>query len=321
MDGTTLLSLYRKMRLIRRFEEEAARAYTERKVGGFLHLYIGQESVCTGVLAAREQEDKVIGSYRIHAHYLVCGGNARAGMAELYGKSTGCSGGRGGSMHFFNVKDNFFGGNGIVGSHVPVAAGMAFSSKYRGTKEVSICFLGEGATSIGPFHEGLCLAALWRLPVVFVVENNGYSMGTPLSRQMRIDDVSIRALGYPIARMTVEGYDVVDCYDAAKKAIMRAREESLPTLLEFKTYRYRGHSMADPAKYRTKDEVEEIKKHKDPLVLAIHRLERDFPELIPSIEEINREIDVEVADAVAFAEESPEPDQITLFDHNYVGAM
>ncbi len=317
MEGNTLLNLYRNMYLMRRFEESAAQAYTERKIGGFLHLYIGQEAVGTGVIEALKPEDYVISGYRLHAQYLARGGNARAGMAELYGKATGCSKGRGGSMHFFSAENNFLGGHGIVGAHVPVAAGAAFAAKYRGEKRVCVCFLGEGAVSIGPFHEGLCLAALWRLPVVYVIENNGYAMGTPAYRSLVTEDASVRALGYPMARATVEGVDVVECFDAAKQAIDRAREESLPFLLEFKTYRYRGHSMADPAKYRTKEEVEKWKA-RDPLVIAQTRLERDFPRLAEEIKSIQESVEAEVADAVRFAESSPEPDPATVADHIYV---
>ena len=317
MDGQLLLTLYRQMLVMRRFEEEAARAYTERKIGGFLHLYIGQEAVCTGVVGATIPEDYLISSYRSHAQYLARGGSCRAGMAELYGKAAGCAGGRGGSMHFFDKEKNFLGGWGIVGAQCPLAAGTAFASKYKKDGRVTLCFLGDGAVSIGPFHEALCLAALWKLPVVFVVENNQYSMGTPLSRTLVTEDASVRALGYPMARATVEGVDVVDCYYAAKEAIDRAREESLPMLLEFKTYRFRGHSMADPGKYRTKEEVEAWKK-KDPLILAQTRLERDYPQLALQIPEITKSVEEEVQDAVKFANETPEPDVSTIMDHTYI---
>ncbi len=317
MEGDKLLALYRQMYLMRRFEEESARAYTERKIGGFLHLYIGQEAVGSGVLAATRQEDYIFTSYRTHAHYLARGGTARGGMAELFGKEAGCAKGRGGSMHFFNAADNFLGGWGIVGAHLPIAAGAAFAAKYRGEKRVAVCFLGDGAVSIGPFHEALCLASLWKLPVVFVVENNGYAMGTPLNRTMITEDASIRALGYPMARATVEGVDVVECYQAAKEAIDRARDECQPMLLEFKTYRYRGHSMADPAKYRTKEEVEQWKK-RDPLILAGSRIKRDFPDLASHIPQIRDEVEAEVADAVQFAHDAPEPDASTVGNYTYM---
>lgn len=317
MNSETLLKIYKQMLLMRRFEEAAAKAYTERKIGGFLHLYIGQEAVAAGTLQATGPQDNIFSSYRDHAHYLARGGSAREGMAELYGKATGCSKGRGGSMHFFDVKNNFYGGWGIVGAHVPLATGAAFAAKYRGENSVTLCFLGEGAVSIGPFHEGLCLAALWKLPVVFIVENNLYAMGTPSHRSLAVEDASIRALGYPMARETVEGCDVVECFNTARKAIERAREESLPTLLEFKTYRYRGHSMADPAKYRTKEELKAWKE-KDPLRICAARIEEAIPESATELKKIEQIVKEEVADAVSFAESSPEPEISTIADFTYV---
>ncbi len=317
MDALKLLQLYRTMLVMRRFEEAAAQAYTERKIGGFLHLYNGQEAVGAGVIAALEPKDSIITSYRLHAQYLARGGSARAGMAELFGKATGCSKGRGGSMHFFSKELNFLGGHGIVGAHVPVGAGAAFASKYRGDGAVTVCFLGDGAVSIGPFHEGMCLAALWKLPIVYIVENNYYAMGTPISRSLVTEDASIRALGYPMARASHDGVDVVDVHEVAKKAIERARNESQPMLIEFKTYRYRGHSMADPGKYRTKEEVESWKA-RDPLLLAEQRLLKDFPELAPKLDSIRASVEDEIADAVRFADESPEPELSTVGDYNYV---
>lgn len=317
LDGSTLLELYRQMLLIRRFEEAAAKAYTERKIGGFLHLYIGQEAVCAGALKATKPQDYIVCSYRDHAHYLLRGGTAKQGMAELYGKATGCSEGRGGSMHFFNRDQNFLGGWGIVGAHVPLAAGTGFAAKYKGEDSVTLCFLGEGAMSIGPFHEGMCLAAVWNLPVVFIVENNLYAMGTPMHRSMAVEDASIRALGYPMARATVEGYDVEECFQSAKEAIDRAREESRPTLLEFKTYRFKGHSMADPAKYRTKEELQEWKQ-KDPLTIVEAKLEERHPEEYAKLKEIKQAVKQEVAEAVAFAEESPLPELSTVARYTYI---
>ena len=239
-------------------------------------------------------------------------------MAELFGKETGCAKGRGGSMHFFDAEKNFLGGHGIVGAHVPIAAGSAFASKYKGDGRVTLCFLGDGAVSIGPFHEGMCLASLWKLPVVYIVENNQYAMGTPLSRTMTTEDASVRALGYPMARATVDGWDVTTCYEAVKEAVDRARTDSLPFLLEFKTYRYRGHSMADPAKYRTKEELEQWKKERDPIQLALNALENNFPELCTQLEDIKQGVEEEVADAVEFAHNSPDPDPATVGDYTYV---
>lgn len=316
MDGQQLLATYRQMLVMRRFEEEAAKAYTERKIGGFLHLYIGQEAVGAGVLSALRPEDSVYTAYRVHAHYLARGGTARAGMAELFGKEAGCAKGRGGSMHFYNIAQNMMGGWGIVGAHVPIAAGTAFAAKYRGDKAVTVCFLGEGAINIGPFHEGMCLAALWKLPVVYIVENNGYAMGTPTKRSMVTEDASIRALGYPMARATVEGVDVVEVHRAAQAAVERAREESQPMLLEFKTYRYRGHSMADPGKYRTKEEVEEWKR-RDPLALAEERLHRDFASHAALIPGVKDSVEAEIADAVQFAHDAPEPNPADVGKYTY----
>ncbi|MCC6953794.1 MAG: pyruvate dehydrogenase (acetyl-transferring) E1 component subunit alpha [Deltaproteobacteria bacterium] len=317
MDGELLLKLYRQMMVMRRFEEEAAKAYTERKIGGFLHLYIGQEALGAGVIAATQPQDYIISAYRIHAQYLARGGTPRAGMAELFGKETGCAKGRGGSMHFYNTAQRFMGGWGIVGAHVPIAAGMAYASKYKNEDAVTICFLCEGAVNIGPFHEGLCLAALWRLPVIFVIENNGYAMGTPAKRALVTEDASIRALGYPMARATVDGWDVTTVYATAKEAIDRARKESLPMLLEYKTYRYRGHSMADPGKYRTKEELEDWKK-RDPIELAKRRLINEYPALGTQFDSIDAEVEAEIQDAVQFAENSPEPDPSTLTDYTYI---
>jgi len=310
------LELYEQMYLMRRFEESAAQSYTERKIGGFLHLYIGQEAVAAGVIAATEEKDYIITSYRDHAHYLARGGSPREGMAELFGKKDGCSGGRGGSMHFFDAEKHFMGGWGIVGAHVPLAAGIGFASKYKKDGGVCVCFLGEGAVSIGPFHEGMCLAALWKLPVVFVVENNRYAMGTPIHRTMTTEDVSTRALAYPMARASVDGCDLDESYAQAKIAIDRAREQSMPTLLEYKTYRYRGHSMADPAKYRTKEELEEWK-GRDPLNLLRTKLKGKGVE-DDVFKKIEDKVELEVKDCKEFAEQSPEPNPETLADFVYI---
>ncbi|NMC61575.1 MAG: pyruvate dehydrogenase (acetyl-transferring) E1 component subunit alpha, partial [SAR324 cluster bacterium] len=223
MDQELLADLYRNMLRIRRFEEEAARLYTERKIGGFLHLYIGQEAVAVGAMSVLEAQDYVVTAYRCHWHYLARGGNCRAGFSELLGKETGCSKGRGGSMHFYNVEHNFMGGWGIVGAHVPLAAGLAFAQKYQNKGGVTLCFLGDGAINIGPFHEGLSLASLWELPLVIVIENNYFAMGTPVNKSFPIEDLSVRALGYAIARDTVDGHDVFAVRSAIYQAAKRAR--------------------------------------------------------------------------------------------------
>lgn len=308
MDQQLLVDLYRQMLRIRRFEEECRRLYTERKIGGFLHLYIGQEAVAVGANSVMEERDFMVTAYRCHGHYLARGGTMREGFAELLGKETGCAKGRGGSMHFYNIPKRFLGGWGIIGAQVPVAAGVAFAQKYEGTGAVAVCFMGDGAINIGPFHEGLSLAALWKLPVVFVIENNYFSMGTPLEKTFPVDDLSIRALGYPMARDTVDGHDVFAVRAALHTAIRRARETSLPTLIEAKTYRYYGHSMADPGLYRSKEDVERWRA-RDPIQTVGEKLNALGASSIR--EKIDQEVEAEVIDAVQFAESSSMPDPAT----------
>ena len=312
MDNEILADLYRSMVRIRRFEEEAARLYTERKIGGFLHLYIGQEAVAVGAASVLEERDQVITAYRCHGHYLARGGSSREGMAELLGKETGCSKGRGGSMHFYDASKNFFGGWGIVGAQVPVAAGMAFANVMNDSGAVVLCYMGDGAINIGPFHEGLALAALWKLPVIYIIENNYFAMGTPLEKTAATADLSIRAMGYPMARDTVDGHDIFKVRSCILDAVRRARDKRQPTLIEARTYRYRGHSMADPATYRTKADVEEWRS-RDPITTLAGKL--DALGLKIKREEIDNEIEVEIADAVRFAEESAMPDPATAGDY------
>jgi pyruvate dehydrogenase E1 component alpha subunit len=309
--------LFRQMFLIRRLEEEAARAYASGKIGGFLHLYIGQEAVGVGAVAALRPEDYVVTTYRDHGIAIAKGMSPNALLAELWGKKTGCSQGLGGSMHMFDHEHNMLGGYGIVGGHIPLATGVAFASKYRADGRVTLCFFGEGAVSIAGFHEGVSLAALWKLPIVFICENNEYSMGTPLSRSMSIEDVSMKALGYGIDRDRFFAGDVLEVQDRIADAVKRAREESLPTLVEVRTYRFRGHSMSDPAKYRTQAELEEHKK-KDPIVLGRARL-LSMGLVEPRIKKIEEEVEAEVQAAVAFADSSPEPDASILEPTTYVG--
>jgi len=312
-----LTHLYREMLLIRRVEEESARAYAEGKIGGFLHLYIGQEAVAVGALAALRPDDYVITTYRDHGIALAKGMSPRSLLAELFGKVTGCSKGLGGSMHMFDSEHHMLGGYGIVGGHIPLAAGVAFASKYRDDGRVTLCFFGEGAVSIGGFHEGISLAALWRLPIVFICENNEYAMGTPLSRSMSVEDVSLKAIAYGIDRDRFFADDVLEVERRIGDAVKRAREQSAPTLVELRTYRFRGHSMSDPAKYRTQAELDEHKK-RDPLlnaraVLAEHGANE------ARLEAIERAVDAEVADALKFAAESPEPALGDLVAATYKG--
>jgi len=302
-----LKPLYRQMLAIRRMEEASAKAYSQGKIGGFLHLIIGQEAVCVGAIAALEQKDYVVATYREHGHAYAKGVTSRSILAELYGKKTGCVKGLGGSMHIFDKATNFLGGYGIVGGHVPIAAGAAFASKYRGDKAVTLCFFGEGASTIGGFAEGLALAALWKLPVVLICENNQYSMGTPLYRSLAVEDVSMRALAHGMARDRFDGDDVVKVKRRIAEAVERARTTGEPTLVEVVTYRFRGHSMSDPGLYRTKDEVEEWKR-RDPLNRSRARL----TELGMKEEELTAledDVKAEIEDAVRFAEESPVADE------------
>ena len=312
-----LSDLYRQMFLIRRLEEEAARAYAMGKIGGFLHLYIGQEAVAVGAIAALEPSDYVVTTYRDHGIAIAQGMSPNALMAELWGKKTGCSSGLGGSMHMFDREHGMLGGYGIVGGHIPLAAGVAFASKYRADGKVTLCFFGEGAVSIAGFHEGLSLAALWKLPIVFICENNEYSMGTPLSRSMSVEDVSMKALGYGIDRDRFFVTDVLEVEQRIGEAVKRAREESLPTLIEVRTYRFRGHSMSDPAKYRTSAELEEHKK-RDPVHLArtmLGTLGLNEAQLVL----LEEGVEHEVQSAVLFADESPEPDASILAETTYEG--
>jgi pyruvate dehydrogenase E1 component alpha subunit len=314
-ERTVLLELYRQMLAIRRMEEASAKAYAQGKIGGFLHLYIGQESVAVGANAALRPEDYMVATYREHGHAYIKGAPIKAILAELYGKATGISKGLGGSMHLFDKAHNFLGGYGIVGGHVPLAAGVAFASKYRDDGRVTLCFFGDGSASQGAFHEGLCLAALWHLPIVFICENNQYSMGTPLYRSLSVEDVSQKALAYGMARDRFGGEDVLLVRDRIAEAARRAREEHIPTLIEIKTYRFRGHSMSDPGQYRTKEEIDEWRK-RDPVPFARERLLGmgvAEPELTSLEDEVKREVD----EAVSFAEESPPASEEDMTSSTY----
>ncbi len=317
LEAEHLAKLYREMFLIRRVEEESARGYAEGKIGGFLHLYIGQEAVGVGAIAALRPDDYVITTYRDHGIAIAKGMSPRALLAELFGKVTGCSKGLGGSMHMFDKEHNMLGGYGIVGGHIPLAAGVAFASKYRNDGRVTLCFFGEGAVSIGGFHEGLGLAALWKLPIVFICENNEYAMGTPISRSMSVEDVSLKALGYGMDRDRFFADDVLEVERRIGEAVERAREQSTPTLVEVRTYRFRGHSMSDPAKYRTQAELEDHKK-RDPLARARARLvEMGVTEA--ALDALEKSVEAEVVDALKFANESPEPGLDVLEAATYSG--
>ncbi len=301
-----LVGYYRQMQRIRRVEEESARVYLSGKIGGFLHLYIGQEAIAVGAGAAIRERDFLITTYRDHGHALVRGVSARAIVAELYGRDTGISRGLGGSMHMFDEERRFLGGHGIVGGHIALGAGAAFRCKYLKTDDVVICFFGEGATPIGGFHEGLTLAGLWRLPIVFVCENNHYAMGTPMERTNPVSEVTAKGVGYGMETDRFEGHDVEVVAERLKAAIARARRGEGPTLVEILTYRFRGHSMSDPGKYRTTEEVDEKKRTRDPVKLARERLlARGVSE--ERLAAIDAEIEAEVADALAYADASAWP--------------
>jgi len=310
LEATTeqeLLPLYRTMLAIRRMEEASAKAYSVGKIGGFLHLAIGQEAVCTGAIAAMRPEDYVTATYREHGHIYARGMSSRAILAEMWGKKTGMVKGLGGSMHMFSKELNFLGGHGIVGGHVPIAVGAAFQAKYRGEKRVSTVFFGDGSATIGGFAEGLALAALWKLPVVFICENNQYSMGTPLHRTTAAKDLTLRAVAHDMDRDRFDGDDVIKVKRRIALAVEKARETNRPTLIEVRTYRFRGHSMSDPGLYRTREEVAEWKKG-DPLARAKRRLLEELKVDPKKLEAVAAEVKEEIADAVRFADTSPEAD-------------
>ncbi len=316
VDTDGLLHLYREMLLIRRLEELAAKAYTQRKILGFCHLYIGQESVAVGTAAATG-DDYWISAYREHGHAVAKGVPPRAVMAEMFMKETGCSKGQGGSMHLFDQSVRFMGGYGIVGGHVPLANGVGWAIKHRGEERVCVTFFGDGAANQGAFFEALCLAQLYKLPCIFICENNGYAMGTAIERQSALTEMSLRGLGVGMTHETVLGFDV----EVVRDRVAAAREHALagngPVLLEFITYRYRGHSMSDPAKYRPKGELEEVKETRDPIDMVAHRLVAQRGVAQERLDAIKDEVEAICQDAVAFAEASPHPDESTLYDFVY----
>jgi pyruvate dehydrogenase E1 component alpha subunit len=309
------LALLRSMLLQRRFEERAAEMYAIGRIGGFCHLYIGQEAVSTGIIHQLRADDYVITTYRDHGQALARGMTSRAVMAELFGRSDGCVRGKGGSMHLFDKSLGFLGGHGIVGGHIPIAAGVGFAIRYRGGDQCIICFMGEAAVNNGAFHEALNMAGLWKLPCVFVIENNRYGMGTAIERASAINDIYKRGASYDIARDVVDGQDVFAVTEAARVAIERARTESLPTLLEIRTYRFMGHSMSDAVSgtYRTKEELEEYLK-RDPINLLRARMEEEGDLDADTLDALDQEIRAEVQDAIDFAEASPELPPEALFE-------
>jgi pyruvate dehydrogenase E1 component alpha subunit len=320
-EGTTpefRRELLHSMLVQRRFEERCAEAYALGKIGGFCHLYIGQEAISTGVMSMLRPDDYVITAYRDHGQAVARGINPRAIMAELFGREGGCSGGKGGSMHLFDAQTNFLGGHGIVGGHVPIAAGVGFAIKYRRGNQVCVCFFGEAAVNIGAFHEALNLASLWDLPVIFIIENNRYGMGTAISRSTANEDAVLRAQGYRMDGESVDGQDVFAVREVMNRAVERARKEKRPTLIEMRTYRFMGHSMSDAVSgtYRSKDELEENMK-RDP-ILVLHNLMYEAGELTEGeMHKIDDEAKAIAQDAWDFADASPEPQPEKLYTDVY----
>ncbi|MBS1753372.1 MAG: pyruvate dehydrogenase (acetyl-transferring) E1 component subunit alpha [Ferruginibacter sp.] len=312
----TYLYWYELMLLLRRFEEKTGQLYGMQKIRGFCHLYIGQEAVAAGCMTATTPDDKFITAYRDHALAIAKGVSAKSCMAELYGKATGCSKGKGGSMHFFGLKENFFGGHGIVGAQIGTGAGLAFAEKYRDTKNVVLCFFGDGAARQGMLHETFNMAMLWSLPVVFICENNHYAMGTSVARTSKTLDIYKLADAYEMPSDSVDGMSPEAVHDAVQRAADRAREKGGPTLLEIKTYRYKGHSMSDPQKYRTKEELEEYKE-KDPIDHVLNILKTQFKVTDEQVNEIIERVRKEIEESVQFAEESPWPDDNELLKDVY----
>ena len=313
----TYLEWYRSMLLMRKFEEKTGQLYGQQKIRGFCHLYIGQEAVVAGTVSATRQSDTFITSYRDHAQALAKGVSANACMAEMYGKITGCSKGKGGSMHFFSKEHGMLGGHGIVGGQIPLGAGIAFAEKYLGTDNVNVCFMGDGAVRQGALNESFNMAMLWKLPVIFVCENNGYAMGTSVERTTNMQDIYKIGLGFDMPSMPVDGMDPVAVHNAMDEAVQRARAGEGPTFLEIRTYRYKGHSMSDPAKYRTKEELEEYK-GRDPLLSTKHAiLENNYAD-DAWFAEVEAEVKRVVDESVKFAEESPYPTADELYKDIYV---
>lgn len=304
------------MLLQRRFEERTAEAYALGKIGGFCHLYIGQEAVSSGSISLLRDDDYVITTYRDHGQALVRGITPRSVMAELFGRIDGCSGGKGGSMHLFDRNLNFLGGHGIVGGHLPIATGVGFAIKYRGGDQVCLCFMGEAAVNNGAFHESLNMAALWKLPVIYVIENNRYGMGTAIERASAINDIYKRAEAYDMPRGLVDGQDVLAVRACIGEAIERARSEHIPTLIEARTYRFVGHSMSDAVSgtYRTKQELEEHMK-RDPIVLLRERMKEADELTDEALGEMDEEIKGIVQDAWDFADQSEEPPLEALYEN------
>ncbi len=312
-----MLSAYEEMLLIRRFEEKAGQLYGMGKIGGFCHLYIGQEAVAIGMKLAITKDDAVITSYRDHGLMLSTGSDPKFIMAELMGRATGCSKGKGGSMHMFDTAKNFYGGHGIVGASVPIGTGVAFAYKYRGEKHLCLSYFGDGAANQGQVYESFNMASLWKLPVIFIIENNEYAMGTSVARSSATTELFRRGEAFDIPGVQVDGMDIFAVKKAGDEAVAHVRSGKGPIILEMKTYRYRGHSMSDPAKYRSKEEVMEYREHHDPIDGLKNYLVKNGVANEESLKEIDKKIREKIQEAVDFAEASPEPDEGELWTDIY----
>jgi pyruvate dehydrogenase E1 component alpha subunit len=319
MNKQEYLKLYTQMVVIRRLEEKAAELYQKGEIGGFLHLYIGQEAVATGLVSARKPEDRVITAYRDHGVALVCGIPTKQVMAELLGKATGCSGGKGGSMHMADVEKNFWGGHAIVGAHLPLAAGLALGDLYEDRKAVTICMFGDGATNIGFFHEALNLSKVWKLPVLWVCENNQYGMGTSVERASAVSEIRQKAEGYGMKNECVDGMNLIEVRNAALRVLDEIRNGSGPQFIEMNTYRYRGHSMGDPERYRKPEEVHKWEEE-DPIGIYRKYLVSHKHSTEEELDELDDQAEKEVMEAVEYAEASPEPAPEDLYKNVYYEA-
>jgi pyruvate dehydrogenase E1 component alpha subunit len=319
MDKTMLMEWYRQMVLIRRFEQRSAELYQQGKIGGFLHLYIGQEAVVVGSIGAKQEGDHVITAYRDHGHALTIGSETGRIMAEMLGKSTGVSKGKGGSMHLADFERHYWGGYAVVGGHLPLATGIALAEQYRETDNIVLCYFGDGSTNIGYFHESLNLAGVWDLPILWICENNQYGMGTTINRASAVPQMIDKALAYGMKGEQVDGMNVMKVYEATQKALKKIRDGEGPQFLEMLTYRFEGHSMGDPLRYRTKEEVEKWRED-DPIgILERHLIEEDMVKK-DDLEEIDEAVEQALEEAVQFAEDSPLPEPEALFEDIYVEA-
>lgn len=318
LSAEKMLKFFKEMLLIRRFEEKAGQLYGMGLIGGFCHLYIGQEAVIVGMQESAIEGDQVITTYRDHGHMIACGADPKSVMSELLGRVDGCSSGKGGSMHIFDLSKHFYGGHGIVGASVPLGTGLAFANKYRENNNVCFCYFGDGAANQGQVYEAFNMASLWKLPILYIVENNEYAMGTSVARSSSTTELYRRGEAFGIPGVQVDGMDVLAVQKAGKEAVQHCRDGKGPILLEMKTYRYRGHSMSDPAKYRSKEEVTNVREHRDPID-SIHKLILDKKlSTEDALKQIEKDIRSQINEVAEFAKDSPLPDDSELYTNVYV---